>query len=212
MTYNNLPLYDLTIDDTNNTGVFTISLVNEPAIDVDFLRFAAEAPGFAAEQSTDFKFESIDDEQHIVTGPAMIPDVPIFRRDDLGREFYVRFSKDTIKSIAERFMKNEYLHCINLQHKYEADACYVTESYVVNKERGLCPIEFKDINDGTWMVTVKVEDDELWNEIKESGHINGFSVEVVTQAFSVVKEAKAEAKAEPKTRTIDDELNECFNA
>ena len=200
MTYNNLPLYDLTIDDTNNTGVFTISLVNEPAIDVDFLRFAAEG-------AAEYKFESIDDEQHIVTGPAMIPDVPIFRRDDLGREFYVRFSKDTIKSIAERFMKNEYLHCINLQHKYEADACYVTESYVVNKERGLCPIEFKDINDGAWMVTVKVDNEELWNEIKESGHINGFSVEVVTQAFSACKQ---EAKAEPKTRTIDDELNECF--
>lgn len=201
MTYKNLPLYDLTIDDTNNTGVFTISLVNEPAIDIDFLRFAAEAPGFAAEP--ELKFESIDDEQHIVTGPAMIPDVPIFRRDDLGREFYVRFSKDTVKAIAERFMKNEYLHSINLQHKYEADACYVTESYVVNKERGLCPIEFKDINDGAWMVTVKVDNEELWNEIKESGHINGFSVEVVTQAFSV-------AKAKPKARTIDDELNECF--
>lgn len=203
MTYKNLPLYDLTIDDTNNTGVFTISLVNEPAIDIDFLRFAAEAPGFAAEP--ELKFESIDDEQHIVTGPAMIPDVPIFRRDDLGREYYVRFSKDTVKAIAERFMKNEYLHCINLQHKYEADACYVTESYVVNKERGLCPIEFKDINDGAWMVTVKVDNEELWNEIKESGHINGFSVEVVTQAFRA-------AKAKPKTRTIDDELNECFNA
>ena len=208
MTYNNLPLYDLTIDDTNNTGVFTISLVNEPAIDVDFLRFAAEG---AAEGNKDFKFESIDDEQHIVTGPAMIPDVPIFRRDDLGREFYVRFSKDTIKSIAERFMKNEYLHCINLQHKYDASACYVTESYVVNKERGLCPIEFKDINDGTWMVTVKVEDDELWNEIKESGHINGFSVEVVTQAFSVVKQSAGRQGA-GKPKTIDDELNECFNA
>lgn len=205
MTYNNLPLYDLTIDDTNNTGVFTISLVNEPAIDVDFLRFAAE-------QSTEYKFESIDDEQHIVTGPAMIPDVPIFRRDDLGREFYVRFSKGTVKAIAERFMKNEYLHCINLQHKYDASACYVTESYVVNKERGLCPIEFKDINDGAWMVTVKVDNEELWNEIKESGHINGFSVEVVTQAFSAVKCNEGKSNTNSKPRTIDDELDECFNA
>ncbi len=175
MTYDNLPIYRMILDDTNDTGVFTISLVDSPAIETDFLLFDKDNKVLD-------KFSVQDEEKHIVTGPAMIPEMPIFRRDELGREYYVVFDTDTVRQIEERFMNNGYLHSLNLQHSYDIDGAFVVESYIVDKKRGICPNEFADVNDGTWIVSVKVTNDELWQEIKESGRINGFSVEVVSIA------------------------------
>ncbi|MFO0453795.1 MAG: hypothetical protein ACK52I_34930, partial [Pseudomonadota bacterium] len=44
-----------------------------------------------------FSFSVVNNEERIVVGPAMIPDLPIFRKDETG-EYYVFFDRKTIET------------------------------------------------------------------------------------------------------------------
>ncbi|MBV7534051.1 XkdF-like putative serine protease domain-containing protein [Chitinophaga sp. sic0106] len=164
-----LPIYQLTISDNNDddSEVDFVSLVDRPAIQRNFLSFS-EHQAF-----------SIDNEdERIVTGPAMIPDAPIYRRDESG-EFYVVFDADTINKIAIRFFKKGYQANINTMHERNAIVANSVfyESWVVDREKGKMPLAaFKDVPDGTWFLTAKINNDETWQKIK-SGEYRGFSVE-----------------------------------
>lgn len=133
----NLPLYNIMPpDETDNlTGMSLVSLVENPAVEVDFLAFENEQ----------IKFSIQDEDKHIITGVAILADVPIYRRDKKG-EFYVQFRKNDIPFIVEKFMKNGFANYISLQHDSETvsnkDAVMI-ESFFINKERGIIPKEFE---------------------------------------------------------------------
>ncbi|WP_343668724.1 XkdF-like putative serine protease domain-containing protein [Chitinophaga sp.] len=119
-----------------------------------------------------------DEEQHIVTGPAMIPDSLIYRNDTNG-EYYVTFSTNTINKIAQRFFLNGYQGNINIMHKQAdvvADSVFY-ESWLVDREKGKMPLKgFEDLPDGTWFLTAKINNEDTWQKIK-TGEYKGFSVE-----------------------------------
>lgn len=166
-----LPVYKIIINDNDETGCTTISLVDNPAVEMPFLCFSKESVHKL----------SVDDEKQTISGIAMLSDTPIYRRSERG-EYYIVFERDTIRKMVEKYAKNGYFNLVNLQHqsdKYVKNV-YMCESLIIDKERGLCPIEFKDVPDGSWYVSYHIEDKELWNEIKTSGHINGFSIEVLS--------------------------------
>jgi hydroxymethylpyrimidine pyrophosphatase-like HAD family hydrolase len=118
-----------------------------------------------------------DDEKRIVLGPAMIPDVKIFRKDNLGNPYYVYFSSDTIKMIAEKYMRNKYIDNNDEMHNGKAVSdVYVIESWIKESENDKSTnFGYGDLPVGTWFVSMKVRNDETWNKIKE-GKLNGFSV------------------------------------
>lgn len=178
MLYNNLPIYNLTIDDDENLGVFKISLVEYPAVEEDFLLFD--------KQEQRMKFSVSDEDRHIVSGIAMVADRPIYRRDASGREYYVTFSKETIRKIVQRYAKHQYAFNISIDHQIDVQGCYVFESFIIDKERGICPAEFADVEDGSWYVSVKIENEAVWDALKNGGDLNGFSVEVdsIPEEFS----------------------------
>ena len=164
MTYKGLPLFNLDIL-SEDMGIEIISLVDKPAVEKEFIAFNEEKVKFA-----------VNDEKHIVTGVALIPDQKIFRRDESGKEFYVQVSAEAIERIAEKFFADHNSTNINLQHQFDVDGCVYFESYLVNKERGIYPTEFGELPNGTWIVSCKVNNPAVWKLVKE-GVLRGFSIE-----------------------------------
>lgn len=188
MTINNLPLYELMFDDNDSTlGCSKISLVEEPAVEEFFLKFSKDGQ---EKEHKSFYFK--DDSKHVVTGIAMRADYPIYRNQD-GQEFYVQFSKETIDKMMQKFMKEQRLFDISLDHSQDVSNCYLIESFIINKERGLCPNEFSDVENGSWIISVKIENQDVWNKIC-SGEVKGFSIEteMIASAFSEHKQKAKE--------------------
>jgi hypothetical protein len=128
------------------------------------------------EFSASLSFAVEDEDQKIVSGPLMIADLPMYRRDEEG-EYYVMFSREQIKKIVQRFFKKGYQAKVNIEHKKPAEGVYMFESYIIDRERGVNPPKgFKDVADGSWFGSFKVENDDLWKKVKD-GTFKGFSVE-----------------------------------
>lgn len=222
-----LPIYELKIDESLNddSEVSYIALVDEPAIQKDFLAFKDEfIEPSKGEHETEFiprcisymvgegkdqeqaaaicysiwqehfatnpnlsttekhSFQIVNEEQRIVSGPLMVADQLIYRNNKLG-EHYVKFSAETIKQIAIKFSKKKYQMNVNLMHdpKMKVDGVTMFESFIVDKKRGILPMEqFKDVPDGSWFGSFYVENEDVWNAVKK-GELRGFSVEGLFQ-------------------------------
>jgi hypothetical protein len=121
-----------------------------------------------------------DEEKKVVVGAAMVPHKMIIRYDDLGNPYYVFFSKESIKKMADKFLRQKRTDETSIEHngiKLGSDKVYVTESWVSDD-----PIKDKsatygfNLPAGTWFVSMKVDDPKVWKLIKD-GMLNGFSVE-----------------------------------
>lgn len=185
-TYKGLPLFNMDLSN-DVEGVEIISLVDFPAIERDFIKFSKD---------TEIKFK-VNEDKHIVTGPALIPDMKIYRRSDSGYEYYVQFSVDAIKRIAEKFFTDHNTTNVNLEHEVDVDGCVYFESYFIDKERGIVPAEFADLPNGTWIVSCKINNPQVWELVKD-GTLRGFSVEGVLSAYE---------PKEPVLDTIEDLLS-----
>lgn len=164
MEYKNLPLYTVSIKDLED-GIFRMSIVDTPAVDSNFLCFSDENKPLL----------HFNKEKQIVTGIALRADYPIYRRGDNGG-FYVVFTAKDIEEIAQKFMKEKRLDIVNINHTGEnVEDIYLIESYILNDENR--PSYFKDIKNGSWAVSYKVENKEIWNRIIK-GNLRGFSVEI----------------------------------
>ena len=118
-----------------------------------------------------------DEEKRIVVGPAMVPDKKIFRKDAKGNPYYVFFSAETIKMIAEKYMRNKYTDNNDTDHNGKAAKdVYVVESWIKEDENDKSnKYGYQDLPVGTWFVSMRVKNDEVWNRVKK-GELNGFSV------------------------------------
>lgn len=164
----NLPNYIVNIDDT--VGMSAISLVEYPAIEVNFITLAEDKP---------LKLVLADESKHELFGPAILADVPIYRRQGTY-EYTITFTADIIKQIIEKFSLNNFQNMVNLQHDENefVDSVIMTEIYIKDSVNGINPIQFTDVPDGSLFVRYKVTDETLWNKIKTSGKLNGFSIEI----------------------------------
>jgi hypothetical protein len=158
-------------DDTEACGTISYLLWGgEP-----MLRWA-ESKMKQEEFSTHLSFAVQDEDQRIVSGPLMIADLPIYRRDEDG-EYYVMFTGEQIKKIVQRFFKKGYQAKVNIEHGKKAEGVYMFESYIIDWDKGIMPPNgFEDIPSGSWFGSFKVENDKLWAEVK-AGTFKGFSVE-----------------------------------
>jgi hypothetical protein len=134
----------------------------------------------AEKASKSYKF-GINDEQMKVVGPLLVPDKLIMRIDEEGNPFYVYFSKETVKAIAEKAMKENLIHNVNMEHNPDdkVDA-YMTKSWIKEDEQDLSNKYGMDLPIGTWVGEYKIEDPKVWQMVKE-GVVNGFSIEGLFQ-------------------------------
>jgi hypothetical protein len=121
-------------------------------------------------------FAVVNDEERIVVGPAMIPDLPIYRRDETG-EYYVFFDKKTIETIALKFYAKGFQQNANEMHAKAVEGITFFQSWIADESKGIPKMkQFEDLPDGTWFLGAKVENDETWAKVKD-GTFKGFSVE-----------------------------------
>jgi hypothetical protein len=189
-----LPLYNSTITDEID-GVYKISLVDNPAIESDFVLFNED------EKKT---YTFSNDEKHVIMGPVMIPDMPIYRNDN-GFEFYVTFSKETIEKSMQLFFKNGFQANVSVDHEYDVKDIYVFESYIVDPENGIAPKEL-DIPAGSWVVAMKCDNEELWDTLKNTDLLHGFSIETINTAVKMSKQEKPEQVEDVKKLDFIDML------
>ena len=167
-----LPIYELMISEDINedTEVNFVALVDKPAVQRNWNAFKDKV-----------NFQIIDEEKHIISGLLMLSNTPIFRSDSTHGDYYVTFSKDTIFKIAQRFFKKGYQANVNLMHEpsMKVDGLTMFESFISDVDRGIVPMKgFEDAPDGSWFGSFKVENEEVWQMVKD-GKVRGFSVEGV---------------------------------
>ena len=181
-------VYYINIDESEELGMFSVSLVDFPAVETQFLCFNEEKPKqlFFAKP-----------EEHIITGVALRADLPIYRRRPDGSEYYVVFTKETIKKMIARYSKQGMMNNVDLQHSGElVSGVYMVESFIINDERGIRPKEFADIEDGSWIVSYYVEDEALWDKIKNGNDLNGFSISCMANLVEKFEKQEPEEKDE----------------
>jgi len=126
-------------------------------------------------------------------GAALIPNKPIFRKRN-DTMFYVYFSEDTVRRSSELFFQNGNQSNATLEHQMKANGLTVVESWIVEGEQDKSRIYGLDVPKGTWMISMKIEDDKLWAEIKEGKKYKGFSIEGFFSDRATIK--KSDAKSE----------------
>ena len=164
-----LPIYEALITDSED-GMYCVSLVDEPAVESNFLKFNKE------KQKINFKIEN--DEQKLITGVLMRSNFPIYRRTQDGFEYYIIFSKETIEIMAEKWLSEGIANNINLDHNEDkyVNGLFLKEVFIKDTSRGINPKGFEDIEEGSLFGTYKVLNEDVWEEIK-NGTFKGFSLE-----------------------------------
>ena len=186
---NKIPVYDILLGDTE--GLTKMSLVEYPAVEENFLAFNKQ-------QKMEF---AINEEEHIIFGCALRANYPIYRCDYFG-EYFVNFSTDVIKQLYEKFMIDSKFNNINLNHGEDTSDIYLIQSFLKDSEKGISPVGFEDVENGSWFVAYKILNENVWNKVK-SGEFKGFSVEMFCEL-----ERKFEKQDEkPEMDLIDEILN-----
>ena len=185
------PLLRLTINGEED-GVNIISLVEFPAVERNFIQLSKEVK------------LSLNEEKRELLGVALIPDFPIYRRDEQG-EYYITFSAEAIRKAAIDFYKKLNVNMADVEHSHDMEnGITYFQSLIIDKGQGICPTAFKDLPDGTWIVGCKIDNDEVWNAVK-SGEVKGFSIDGYFHAEPEKQEEKPEEKS-----TIDS-LDDLFD-
>jgi len=179
----------------NGEGITAISLVKNPAIEQNWIAFSQDQdnPSMGFKANKDFAFKTIDQEQRILAGPAMIPDKLIYRIDPDGEEFFVFFNGNTIRELSERFLLQGKQNNMTLEHESTLNDLSVVESWIVEDSKlDKSAVYGFDLPVGTWFVKVKVLNDDVWNLVKGDA-VAGFSVEGVFTR-EIIKNQKTEMK------------------
>jgi len=189
-------IVELVISDENEAlTIDAISLVTSPAIEQDFVYFSKE--------KNNLTFAKVDEEKRELISPALIPLKSIFRYDpNTDSEYYVYFSKETVKKASHLYLKHNNHHKATEQHTDRVSGVLTVESWIKEGEQDKSNLYGFDLPIGTWFVKMKIENDEVWSKIKD-GTLKGLSIEgYFTNKFEQMN------KKQPTTEQILSALNE----
>ena len=166
----NIPTYSALISD-DNEGILVISLVDAPATETNWMCF---------KEQENIKFSIVNEDEHILAGVVMVADKPIYRIAPDGSEFYIVFSKDVIKRMAEKMLSDNTFNNIDIQHDGNIiphDKVKLVELFMADEAKGIKP-NYLDVPEGSLLANYKIYDEQLW-QMAKSGTLNGFSLEGV---------------------------------
>jgi len=162
-----MKIVELVLDDNEESGIEAISIVESPAIESDFV----------ALKSDEVKLAEVDTEKKILMGALLIPNKPIYRKTE-GEEYYIYFSKDTVLKASQRYLTNGYQGNSTLEHSDNLQGLTLVESWIVEDDKFDKSRKYDmNVPIGTWMGTVKVNNEEVWNDYVKTGKVKGFSIE-----------------------------------
>lgn len=204
-------------DDSQELAIDAISLVNSPAIEQDFVFFGKE--------KNNLTFAKVDEEKRMLVSPALIPNKQIFRYDpNTDSEYYVYFSPETVRKASELYLKHNNHHKATYEHKDRVSGVLTVESWIKEGDSDKSTMYGYNLPNGTWFVKMKIENEDLWNKIKE-GELKGLSIEgyftnkfeemqkqqptpeqILSALNEIIREAKTELKAERVELGLVDDL------
>ena len=163
-----MKIIELVLDEEQEeSGIEAISIVENPAIESDFVALKTE----------EIKLAEVNAEKKILLGALLIPNKPIYRSGDDG-EYYIFFSKDTVAKASQMYLKNGYQNNSTLEHDKALSGLTLVESWLVEDEVHDKSRKYGlNVPVGTWMGAVKVNNDDVWNEYVKTNKVKGFSIE-----------------------------------
>jgi len=163
-----MDIIELFIDENDDvSGIEAVSIVENPAIEEDFV----------ALKNQEFKFAEVNKEKRILMGAALIPNKPIYRRSE-ENEYYIYFSRDTVRKASELFFIRGNHNKSTLEHQMPLEGLVAVESWIVeNKDKDKSSHYGMDMPLGTWMLSMKVLNDDVWENYVKTGKVKGFSIE-----------------------------------
>jgi hypothetical protein len=188
-----IPVYSVSIKNQKEFGVDVVSLVDDPAIMVDFV---------AMNKQVELQFKQVADQMKLA-GPLLIPEQLIYRNDKSG-EYYLKWSAEVIKQTAERFNANLKQANINLMHEQGStvEDTFILENWIVEDEQYDKSRAYGfNLPVGTWFAVVKVNNEKFWNEKIKTGEIRGFSIEAMVE---LVKQSQTKNKRMKKYKLMKD--------
>lgn len=160
-------IVELILDEDSVAGIEAISIVENPAIEEDFI----------ALNSQEVQLAEVDKDKQILVGALLVPNKPIYRRKGED-EYYIYFSKDTIRKAAEMYLIKGNQNNSTLEHHYKLSGLSLVESWIVEDETHDKSRKYDmNVPVGTWMGVVKVNNSEVWNDFVKTGKVKGFSIE-----------------------------------
>ena len=198
------PIYDAVINNSED-GTFCVSLVDNPATEVGFVVFDEDKPIV--------KFSVDDEKERIVSGIIMLADTPIYRRTTDNFEYYIKFSKDTLKLMAEKMIFDGVGSSVNIQHENNSyvDGVNLLEIFIIDRAKGINPTYFENVPDGSLVGSYKIHNDEVWEMIMK-GEVLSFSLEgiftMVEEKFENIEETynKKQNKLQMKVNRVKEML------
>ena len=165
-----MQLYELKIEDETDE-IFAISLVESPAIESDFIYFGKD----------EVQFAQVDTEQRLLLGPILIPDKKILRVDGEGQFYHVYLKKNTIKKLAQNYLKSKYTDKATLEHDKSIKGVHLVESWIKEGKLDKSNNYGLALPEGSWVgifsVDKSVEGEKIWNDYVKTGKVKGFSIE-----------------------------------
>jgi hypothetical protein len=193
-------IVELVIEENNQElAIDAISLVSAPAIEQDFVFFGKE--------KNNLTFAKVDKEKRMLVSPALIPNKQIFRYDpNTDSDYYVYFSKDTVRKASELYLKHNNHHKATYEHQDRVSGVLTVESWIIEDTKlDKSNLYGFSLPKGTWMVKLKISNDDLWQKIKE-GELKGLSIEgYFTNKFEQMQ------KSEPTTEEVRTALKELLS-
>jgi hypothetical protein len=196
-----MKIVELVIDEEAlYSGIEAISIVDRPAIEENFIALSKEHKIELAE---------VDKEKRILMGAALVPNKNIYRQSE-DEEYYIYFSEDTVRKAAELFLMRGNQNKSTLEHEAELNGLSVVESWIIEDDVHDKSRKYSmDLPVGTWMVSMKVNNDEVWNDYVKTGKVSGFSIEgYFTDKIEMSNEFLTEAEAQEILNEIFDHIND----
>ena len=183
---------ELFIADEAKDGVFAVSLVEEPAIEEDFVALSTDR----------IELKVADEERKVVVGLALVPEKKIYRFMQ-GKEFNIFFSKETISKAQELYMKKLNLNNVTAEHEEKVTGASVIESWIVEDSKNdKTDLYNLKATEGSWAIMMKIDNEELWSKVK-SGEFKGFSIEGIFGGFEQLETSKDKDIVEQIKELID---------
>ena len=189
-------------EEQEEAGVEAISIVESPAIEEDFV----------ALKSDEIKLAEISKDKKLLMGALLVPNKPIYRKSG-KEEYYIYFSKDTISKASQLYLKNGNQNNSTLEHQHELNGLTLVESWIVeDTEKDKSRLYNMNVPVGTWMGTVKVNNDEVWNEYVKTNKVKGFSIEGYFADKMERPKESIEEKMEAENSKLLESIKEILNA
>ena len=180
-------------------GVFAISLVNEPATKETFI---------ALSKQEEIKLAEVDKEQRIVMGLVLQPDQLIYRNQN-GEEFNIVFRADTIKELSQNFLKSGFQLNSNLEHDEPIKGVSIVESWLVEDSKIDKSANFGfSYPKGSWIASMKIDNDEIWKDYIKTGKVQGFSVDAMVDLQEI--NLKSNIKMAEENKSLLDDIKVWF--